>query len=92
MMSDRRDFWDRWQPPAWVLPLWQRFSPNQWRRMFRYTAGSAICFGVSEITFVVLFAPHVLGAKSSSVVASVAGIIPGYWLNRTWTWGRRHRS
>ncbi|MBX5447676.1 MAG: GtrA family protein, partial [Acidothermus cellulolyticus] len=58
----------------------------------RYTAGSAICFAVSEITFVALFYPHLLGAKSSSVAASVAGIIPGYWLNRTWTWGRWHRS
>ena len=63
-----------------------------WQRMFRYTAGSAICFGVSELTFVVVFAPHLLGARGSSVVASIAGIIPGYFLNRTWTWNRRGRS
>ncbi len=54
--------------------------------------GSAICFVVSEIVFVALFWPHLLGAKGSSLVASVAGIIPGYYLNRTWTWGRRQRS
>jgi putative flippase GtrA len=63
-----------------------------WLRMSRYTAGSAICFAVSEAVFVSLFWPHVLGAKGSSLVASVAGIIPGYYLNRTWTWGRRERS
>ncbi|MBX6773184.1 MAG: GtrA family protein [Chloroflexi bacterium] len=91
-MTERLDFWESWNPPEWLQPLWRRYQPDEWRRMFRYTAGSAICFVVSELTFVVLFAPHILGAKSSSVVASVAGIIPGYWLNRTWTWGRRHRS
>ncbi|HEX5414903.1 MAG TPA: GtrA family protein, partial [Chloroflexota bacterium] len=58
----------------------------------RYTAGSAICFVISEIVFVAVFWPHLLGAKGSSLVASVAGIIPGYYLNRTWTWGRRERS
>lgn len=86
------DFWESWQPPSWLQPVWGALKPDQLRRMFRYTAGSAICFAVSEITFVALFYPHLLGAKSSSVAASVAGIIPGYWLNRTWTWGRRHRS
>lgn len=63
-----------------------------WRRMSRYTIGSAICFAVAEVTFVLLFEPHVLGARGSSIAASVAGIIPGYFLNRTWTWGRRGRS
>jgi putative flippase GtrA len=63
-----------------------------WRRMFRYTAGSLICFGVSEATFVALFWPHILGARSASIAASIAGIIPGYPLNRNWTWGRKGKS
>jgi putative flippase GtrA len=63
-----------------------------WLRMSRYTMGSAICFGVSEVVFVAVFWPHLLGARSASIVASIAGIIPGYYLNRTWTWGRRERS
>jgi putative flippase GtrA len=70
--------------PSRQLPHWLRLS--------RYTAGSAICFAISEIVFVAVFWPHLLGAKGSSLVASVAGIIPGYYLNRTWTWGRRERS
>ena len=61
-------------------------------RLFRYTVGSAVAFGVSEACFVALFAPHLLGAKGSSVVASIVGVIPGYFLNRNWTWGRRGRS
>jgi putative flippase GtrA len=63
-----------------------------WLRMSRYTMGSAICFLVSEVVFVAVFWPHLLGARSSSIVASIAGIIPGYYLNRTWTWGRRDKS
>jgi putative flippase GtrA len=63
-----------------------------WRRMSRYTIGSVICFLVAEVTFVALFKPHLLGARGASVVASIVGIIPGYTLNRRWTWGRRGRS
>jgi putative flippase GtrA len=66
------------------LPGWLRFS--------RYTVGSAICFGVSEVVFVALFAPGLLGSKGAAIVASIAGIIPAYFLNRSWTWGRRGRS
>lgn len=62
------------------------------QRWFRYTAGSAIAFGVSELAFIGLFGPHLLGAKGASVVASIVGVIPGYYLNRNWTWGRRGRS
>lgn len=66
------------------LPLWRRFS--------RYTIGSIICFAISEVAFVGLFAPHLLGARGASAAASIIGIVPGYALNRTWTWGRRQRS
>ncbi|HEX5496638.1 MAG TPA: GtrA family protein [Mycobacteriales bacterium] len=60
--------------------------------MFRYTAGSAVAFAVSELCFVALFGPHLLGAKGASIVASIVGVIPGYFLNRNWAWGRRGRS
>ena len=66
------------------LPSWLRFS--------RYVAGSAICFVVSEIVFVALFWPGLLGSKGAAIAASIAGIIPGYFLNRSWTWGRKGRS
>jgi putative flippase GtrA len=66
------------------LPSWLRFS--------RYVAGSAICFVVSEIVFVALFWPGLLGSKGAAVAASIAGIIPGYFLNRSWTWGRKGKS
>ncbi len=66
------------------LPTWLRFS--------RYAVGSIICFGISELVFVAVFGVGLLGPRGAAVVASVAGIIPGYFLNRSWTWGRRGRS
>jgi putative flippase GtrA len=63
-----------------------------WLRWSRYMVGSVICFFISELVLVVLFATHLLGAKGASVVASVAAIVPGYYLNRSWTWGRTRRS
>ena len=74
------------------LLLRRRRHMPHWLRLSRYTIGSIICFLVSEIVFVALFAPHLLGAKGASIAASIAGVIPGYYLNRTWTWGRRGKS
>jgi putative flippase GtrA len=63
-----------------------------WLRLSRYTMGSAICFGISELAFIALFGSNLLGARGASIVASVIGVFPGYFLNRTWTWGRRGKS
>jgi glycosyltransferase involved in cell wall biosynthesis len=60
-------------------------------RLIRYTAGSAICLMVSEIALFVLVLAGLQGWLAS-LLASAAGIIPGYPLNRTWTFGRRGRS
>jgi putative flippase GtrA len=63
-----------------------------WLKVSRYMATSAICFAISEVVLIVLFGTHLLGARSAAIVASIAGIIPGYQLNRTWIAGRKHRS
>jgi putative flippase GtrA len=60
-------------------------------RVARYAAGSIFATFCSQTTFVVLYG--LLGASTtlSSTLAWVAGAIPNYGLNRTWTWGRRGR-
>ncbi|MCW2540454.1 MAG: hypothetical protein JWN95_2179 [Frankiales bacterium] len=63
-----------------------------WRRLTRYTLGSVFCFLVAEIVLVIAFRTGLLGARGASVAGSVAGIVPGYLLNRSWTWSRRDRS
>jgi glycosyltransferase involved in cell wall biosynthesis len=60
-------------------------------RMVRYTIGSALCLAVSELTLLILLVAGLQGWMAS-VLASAAGIIPGYPLNRAWTFGRRGPS
>ena len=62
-------------------------------RVVRYALGSVVASLVSLVTFVVVYG--VLGALSprqSSVAASLTGMVPAYFLNRNWAWGRRGRS
>jgi putative flippase GtrA len=60
-------------------------------RISRYTVGSVVAFGTSEIVLLVTFGTGLLGASVASVVAFVAGAIPNYVLNRRWVWGQRGR-
>ena len=60
-------------------------------RLSRYTVGSIVAFGTSEIVLLVTFGTGLLGASVASVVAFVAGAIPNYVLNRRWVWGQRGR-
>jgi putative flippase GtrA len=62
-------------------------------RVVRYALGSVVASLVSLVTFVLVYG--VLGALSprqSSVAASLVGMVPAYFLNRNWAWGRQGRS
>lgn len=61
------------------------------RRVLRYATGSVVATVCSEVTFLLLYG--VLGTSTTlaSVVGWLAGAVPNFWLNRTWTWGRRGR-
>jgi putative flippase GtrA len=62
-----------------------------WVRFGRYSIGSAIALGCSELAFVLCFGPAGSGATIAAVVAFVAGAIPNYLINRFWAWGGRER-
>lgn len=66
-------------------------QPSLLTRLVRCALGSAACLGVSEASLAVLV---LLGmpAWGASLAASTIGVVPGYPLNRTWTFGRRGRS
>ena len=61
------------------------------RRLTTYTAGSAIAAGCSEVALVVCYGLLDMAPAVSSTIAWVAGAVPNYWLNRSWTWQRRGR-
>jgi putative flippase GtrA len=60
-------------------------------RVLRYGAGSIVATVCSQSTFLLLYGPVHATTTVSSVSAWLAGAIPNYWLNRSWTWGRRGR-
>jgi putative flippase GtrA len=61
------------------------------RMLFRYGAGSAVATVCSEVTFLTLYGVLDTSTTAASIVGWLAGAVPNYWLNRTWTWGRRGR-
>jgi putative flippase GtrA len=61
------------------------------RRLSTYTAGSIVAAACSEVVLVTCYGLLGLAPGTSSTIAWVAGAVPNYWLNRTWTWQRRGR-
>jgi putative flippase GtrA len=61
------------------------------RRLVRYGAVSAISSTLSLAILGVLVATRTLPAGWANVVATAAGTIPSFELNRRWVWGRSGR-
>ena len=61
------------------------------RRVFRYSANAIVATVCSQVTFIVLYGWVGVGTTLTSTLAWLAGAIPNYVLNRSWTWGRRGR-
>jgi putative flippase GtrA len=60
-------------------------------KVLRYVGGSAVAAACSEVTLVVLYGLLHLAPAPASTLAWLAGALPNYWLNRSWTWRRRGR-
>jgi putative flippase GtrA len=60
-------------------------------KVFRYGAGSVVATVCSEVAFLLVYGALGSSTTISSVVGWVAGAVPNYVLNRSWTWGRRGR-
>jgi len=70
----------------WDLPAFGRSKGA------RYSVGSVIAWGTSEVVLVLLLGPAGWTAVSASVAACVAGGVPSYYLNRRWVWRRSGRG
>jgi putative flippase GtrA len=60
-------------------------------RLLRYAGGSGVAAVCSEVAFLLLYGPLGASPGLASVVGWLAGAVPNYWLNRSWTWRRRGR-
>jgi putative flippase GtrA len=65
--------------------------PRLFGKALRYGTGSIVATVCSQTTFLLLYGPLHASTTVSSVLAWFAGAVPNYWLNRSWTWGRRGR-
>lgn len=65
----------------------------QGTKMVRYVLGSVITTAVSFTSIAILFGFRIIpGVMWSTLTGNLIATIPAYWLNRTWTWGKRGRS
>ncbi len=76
--------------PAW---WWRAARSPLGQKLIRYCLGSVvttvISFTVLSVSYGVL---HLWDAVADTLLANIVATVPGYWLNRTWTWGRTGRS
>lgn len=61
------------------------------RTLATYAGGSLIAAVCSEATLLVLYGLLHMRPGWASVIAWIAGAVPNYWLNRSWTWRQRGR-
>ena len=76
-----------------AIHLWQKRDTPEAKRLFRYTmvsvVSTVVAFGTLAIVFGVL---HLAGPIVSTVIANVVAVVPNYYLNRKWVWGKGGRS
>ncbi len=60
-------------------------------KVARYTGGSVVAAICSETAFVLMYGVFHATPVWSSGVGWVAGALPNYWLNRSWTWRQQGR-
>ncbi len=60
-------------------------------KALRYLGGSVVAALCSEVTLVVLYGLLHMAPGPASCLAWLAGAVPNFWLNRTWTWRRQGR-
>ena len=61
------------------------------RRLCRYAAVSCIATVLSQLILATLVATRATGAVTANVIATMAGVVPSFELNRRWVWGRTGR-
>ncbi|MGI8887633.1 MAG: GtrA family protein [Nocardioidaceae bacterium] len=61
------------------------------QKILRYLAGSVVATVCSEAAFLLLYGALEATPAVASAIGWLAGAVPNYWLNRTWTWRRRGR-
>lgn len=75
-----------------LVSLRERARTPGGQKAIKYMAVSVVTVLVSQIALFLLYAGFHWTAKSANVLACVIGGVPSYYLNRTWTWGKKGKS
>ncbi|HUX04002.1 MAG TPA: GtrA family protein [Acidimicrobiales bacterium] len=73
------------------LLAWAR--THEGKKVLRFTSVSVVSTAVSFTSISVLYGFHIVkGVIWATVIGNLIATLPSYYLNRTWTWGKRGRS
>ena len=74
-----------------ALIAWSK--THEGKKLIRFTSVSAISTVVSFSTISIVYGTKLVhGEITSTVIGNMVATIPSYYLNRTWTWGKKGRS
>ncbi len=62
------------------------------RKTVRFAAVSIVAIAVSQVTLVLCYGLIRWGTTRSQVAAFVVSMVPSYYLNRAWVWGKSGKS
>jgi len=66
---------------------------EHFKRLWKYASVSVISTLVTQVVLFLTYHVWSLGsAVECNVIATVVSAVPAYYLNRTWTWGKKGRS
>lgn len=66
---------------------------HEGKKMVRFTLGSVVTTAVSNGSILILYGFRIIpGVIWATLAGNLIATLPAYYLNRTWTWGKRGRS
>lgn len=66
---------------------------HQGKKLIRYTLSSVITTGVSLAVILITYGFQIVhGIIEATLIGNVVAIVPSYYLNRAWAWGKRGKS
>jgi putative flippase GtrA len=73
------------------LRAWSK--THQGKKLIRFALSSVITTGVSLSAILIVYGFHIInGVIGATLFGNVVAIIPSYYLNRAWAWGKRGKS
>jgi putative flippase GtrA len=76
-----------------VVRLWRLYQTPLGKRLFRYSMVSVVSTIVSLGTLAIVYGVfRVWTEVPSTLFANLVAVVPSYYLNRNWAWGKSGRS